>query len=234
MRFPLVPVLSAAVLSSCLGVARLGAQSAPGTSATHHADVLIGLRFGTPGIGLEIGKLLTNHISARVGAYYVKVTATKAQSDVTYNASLKLQAMSALVDLYPWSRGAFHFTAGITTNPMTVTGTGQPTGGTYDINGTTYTSAQVGTLTAVAKFPGTSPYVGIGFGTPSRSGGAVAFLFDLGAVIGQPTITLSATGAASDPTLMADMQAQVTKTQSDVRKYLKVYPVLAFGLAVRF
>ena len=234
MRFPLVPVLSAAVLSSCLGVARLGAQAAPGTSATHHADVSIGLRFGTPGLGLELGKLLTDHLSVRVGAYYVKVTATKAQSDVTYDASLKLHAVSALVDLYPWRRGGFHFTAGIATNPMTVTGTGQPTGGTYDINGTSYTSAQVGTLTAVAKFPGTNPYVGIGFGTPSRSGGAVEFLFDLGAVIGQPTITLSATGAANDPALLADMQAQVAQTQSDVRKYLKVYPVLAFGLALRF
>jgi hypothetical protein len=221
-------------LSSGLGAARLTAQQSLGAaSAPHYADVSVGLRFGTPGIGLELAKLLTSHVAVRVGANYFKITATKSQSDVTYNASLKLQGMSALLDLYPGRRGGFHFTAGITTNPLTVTGTGQPTGGTYTINGTSYTSAQVGTLTAVAKFPGANPYVGIGFGTPARNG-ALEFLFDLGAVIGQPTITLSATGAANNPTLLADVRAQVDQTQTDVRKYLKVYPVLAFGLAVRF
>jgi hypothetical protein len=207
----------------------LGAASAP-----HYADVSVGLRFGTPGVGLEVGKLLASHVSVRVGAYYFKITATKSQSDVTYNASLKLQGMSALVDLYPGRRGGFHFTGGIVTNPLKITGTGQPTGGTYIINDVSYTSAQVGTLTAVGQFPGVSPYVGLGFGTPARSGGALEFLFDLGAVIGKPTITLSATGAANNPTLLADVQAQVNKTRSDVQKYLKVYPVLAFGLAYRF
>jgi hypothetical protein len=234
MRLPLVPVLSAVTLSFGLGSAPLTAQPSSGAaSGAHHADLSLGVRFGTPGIGLELAKLLTSHVAVRVGAYYFKVNATKDQSDVTYNASLKLQGASALLDLYPGRRGGFHFTAGITTNPLTVTGTGQPTGGTYEINGTSYTSSQVGTLTAVAKFPGTNPYVGIGFGTPARNS-AVEFLFDLGAVIGQPTITLSATGAANDPTLLADVQAQVTQTQTDVRKYLKVYPVLAFGLAIRF
>jgi len=72
------------------------------------------------------------------------------------------------------------------------------------------------------------------FGTPASSGRAIKLLFDLGAVIGKPTISLTATGAASDPTLAADLQAQANKTQGDVDKYLKVYPVLAFGLAYRF
>ncbi len=58
------------------------------------------------------------------------------------------------------------------------------------------------------------------------------FLFDLGAVIGEPTISLSATGAATN--LAPYLQAQAKKTQDDVDKYLKVYPVLAFGLAYRF
>jgi hypothetical protein len=232
MRFRPCSLLGAVALSSGFGAVRLSAQQPSGT-APHYADVSVGLRFGTPGIGLEIGKLITSHVSVRVGANFLKVSATKDQSDVTYNASLKLQGMSALLDLYPGRRGGFHFTAGISTNPLTVTGTGQPTGGTYTINGVDYTSAQVGTLTAVAKFPGTNPYVGIGFGTPARNG-ALEFLFDLGAVIGQPTITLSATGAANNAALLADVQAQVDQTQTDVRKYLKVFPVIAFGLAYRF
>jgi hypothetical protein len=234
MRLSLLSNVAALVLSLALG-SRGEAQQPPRLSpAPHYADVSVALRFGTTGVGLELGKLLTSHVSVRVGANYFKLSATKQQSDVTYNATLKLQALSALLDVYPGRRGGFHATAGIVTNPVTITGTGRPTGGTYTINGVSYTSAQVGTLTAEGKFPGVSPYVGLGFGTPARSRRPLAFLFDLGAVIGQPTISISATGAAADPTLMSDVQAQVDKTQSDVRKYLKVYPVLAFGLAYRF
>jgi hypothetical protein len=236
MRFPRLPAVGALALSLALGSAPLAAQQFSGASAaSRYSDLLVGLRFGTPGIGLEVGKLLTGHVSVRVGGYYFKVNATRAQSDVTYSATLKLHAFTALLDLYPSSRGGFHLTAGIATNPLTITGTGQPTGGTYTFNGTTYTAAQVGTLTADGKFPGVSPYLGLGFGTPARRGGGFEFLFDLGAMIGKPTISMSATGpAASNPTFMADLQAQRDKTQSDVDKYLKVYPVLNFGLAYRF
>ena len=202
-------------------------------AGSHSADVSVGLRFGTTGLGLEVGKLLTNHLAVRVGANYFRISATKDQSDITYNAKLKMQALSALLDLFPGGRGGFHLTAGVVTNPVTITGTGQPTGNTYDINGISYTTAQVGTLIAEAKFPSASPYVGIGFGTPARNH-AFEFLFDLGAVIGQPTITMSATGAAANQALTGDIQSQVTKTQSDLRKYMKAWPVVSFGLAYRF
>lgn len=234
MRVRVLSVLGAVVLPVGLVTAPAAAQPASAAFARRHADVSVGFRVGTPGIGLELGKLITGHLAVRVGANYFKLRATKAQSDVIYDATLTLQGVSAMVDLYPGSRGGFHFTAGILTNPMTITGTGRPTGGTYTINGVTYTSAQVGTLTATGKFPGVGPYVGIGFGTPARRGGAGELLFDLGASIGNPAITLSATGAAADPAFAADLEAQRAQTQSDVDKYLKVYPVLSFGLAYRF
>jgi hypothetical protein len=235
MRFPLLPVLGALTLLSGPAAGGLAAQQRPGApAAPRHSDVSVAFRFGTPGFGLEVGKALTGHLSARLGLYYFKLNATRTESDVTYDASLKLHAVTALVDLYPGRRGAFHFTVGLATNPLTIDGTGKPTGGTFTINGIDYPSAEVGTLTARGKFPGVSPYVGLGFGTPARSGGALEFLFDLGATIGRPTITLGATGAAANAALAGDLQAQIAQTQSDVRKYLVVYPVLNFGLAYRF
>jgi len=230
MRTTVLHASGGLTLLLALTTAPLAAQPAP---TSHYADVSVGLRVGTTGFSLEVAKLLTSHLGVRVGANYLKVTATKDQSDITYDASLKMQAFSALVDLFPGRRGGFHLTAGIVTNPVTITGTAQPNGSTYTINGVDYTSAQVGTMVAEAKFPGASPYVGIGFGTPARNH-ALEILFDIGAVIGQPTITMSATGAAADAQLTGDLQAQVAQTQTDVRKYLKVWPVVSLGLAFRF
>ena len=232
MRHSVIFLVGALVLS-LTGAALLSAQQLSAVvPVASHSDVSVAFRFGTPGFGLEVGKLLTGHIAARVGGNYYKISKTKDQSNITYDASLKLHAVSALIDFYPAQRGSFHLTGGIVTNPLTITGTARPSSGTYTINDTSYSSSDVGILTAQGKFPGVSPYLGFGFGTPASSGGALKFLFDLGAVIGQPTISLTATGAASN--LAANLQAQAKRTQDDVDKYLKVYPVMAFGLAYRF
>lgn len=232
MRIPKLALLGATLLLGQLAPNHLAAQAPAGGG---HADASIAFRFGTLGLGAEVNKLLMNHVGVRVGANYFKFSKTKDQSNVTYDAKLKLQAFSALVDLYPGSRGSFHLTGGIMTDPAKVNATGKPTAsGTFDLNGNTYSTAQVGTLTAEVKYPSVVPYVGIGFGTPAKSGGALGFLFDIGATIGKATVALDATGAASNPTLAADLQAQETKTQHDVQKYAKIYPVIQFGIAYKF
>lgn len=220
-----------------LCAAALLVSAVPATLAAQggHSDFGIGLRISSLGFGVEVSKLLTGHIAARAGGNYASFSTTQTQSDIKYDATAKFKALSLLIDLFPSSRGSFHFTGGIMTNPVKVTATGKPTAtGDFDINGVTYTTAQVGTLTGEGKFPDVGPYAGIGFGTPARKGGAVSFLFDLGAYIGTARISLDATGAAANPTLAADLQAQEDKTQKDVNKYAKVYPVLSFGLMVKF
>jgi hypothetical protein len=219
------------------GLVLVLAGMAPAAMAQDHrgADAAVALRLSTLGLGIEAGKWLVPHVSARVGANFGSFSQDgKENSDISYNIKLKLKAVEALVDLSPSARGNFHFTVGLLTNPVKLTGEGVPTGGTFDINDHTYTSAQVGTLEAEAKFPGASPYFGIGFGTPARKGGRVKFLFDLGASIGKAKLLLTATGAANNSQLQADLQAQQQKTQDDLDKYAKLYPVLSFGLAFHF
>jgi hypothetical protein len=231
MRIPslLHPALAGLLL--CAPAAALSAQTR--TIAHHSADASIGVRFGTLGVGGEVAKLVTSHLGLRVGANFLNYSTSRTESDISFDAKLKMKGMSALVDLFPGSRGSFHLTGGIMTNPVEITATGVPSGtGTYEINGTTYTAAQVGTLTGSGKWPKTSPYAGFGFGTPAASKGGLKFVFDLGAVISKPTITLSASN--QDPTLQANVAAQQAKTQKDVEKYAKVYPVLSFGLVYRF
>ncbi len=235
MRFQLGSFLGTVVLLSGAAFGPLSGQqhaSMPATSG--QTDMSVAFRFGTLGLGLEVNRLFTNHIGARVGANYFSHTTSKDQTDISYDAKLKLQAVSALIDFYPGNRGSFHLSGGIMTDPLKVDGTGKPAAsGNFTINGNTYTSAEVGTLTAGVKFPGVGPYLGLGFGTPAGNGRGLKFIFDLGAVIGKPKVSLSSTGAAGNPALAADLQAQQVKTQDDVDK-LKLYPVLSFGLAYRF
>lgn len=224
-------VLPPLVLSA--GPLSLAGQPSSPTPPSHHSDVDIAFRFGTLGLGGEVGKLLTSHLSARVGANYFRISTSRSESDLSYDATVKLHAVSLLLDLYPGRRAGFHFTGGLVTNPFTASGTGQPSAsGTFDINNHTYSNAQVGTLIAGATFEKVGSYVGLGFGTPARHHPLV-FLFDLGVVLGKPHISLTATGAAQNAQLRSDLQAQADETQRDVRKYLKVYPLLSFGLGYR-
>jgi hypothetical protein len=221
-------VLALAVISG--PSRRLSAQEASGSH-----DLSIALRAGSPGIGLEVNKLLMSHLGARVGANYFSYSETRTQSDIKYDATLKLKGLSALLDFYPGARGSFHLTAGLFTNPVKVTGTGKPSStGEFKINGTSYNTAEVGTLDAEAKYPDVGPYFGLGFGTPANTHSGLKFLFDIGAVIGTAKVALTATGAASNPQLASDLKAQAAKTQDDLDKYAKLYPVLSFGLGYRF
>jgi hypothetical protein len=197
------------------------------------ADVSAGLRIGTLGVGLEAAKLLVPHVGVRANINFGSFSRERDQTDITYDFELKLKAFSALVDFFPGSRGSFHLTGGLTTNPMKVTLTGKPSSaGTYDINGNTYTSAQVGVLTGKGEFKSAAPYLGLGFGTPAKKG-RIEFLFDLGTVIGKPKVTLARTGGTPNAALDQDIQDQQVKTQKDLND-IKVYPVIEFGLAVRF
>jgi hypothetical protein len=208
----------------------LAAQAA----SASHADVAVVLRSTTLGFGLEIGKLVTDHFGFRVGGNYFKFSTSATKSDVSYDASLKLHSVTGLIDFFPKARGSFHLTGGVMTNPITVSGTGTPDAvGNFTLNGHTYSSTQVGVLSGEAKYPDAGPYVGLGFGTPARKG-PFAFFFDLGAMIGQPTVTLTASGAASGSQLATDLQAQADTTQHDIRKYAKVYPMIGMGVAFRF
>ena len=212
-----------------------GQQAPPTESAAHHADMSVALRVATTGFGIQLAKLLTGHVALRLGGSLFSFSTTTSQTDITYDFSLKLHTFTALVDLSPGQRGSFHVTGGLSTNPLTLTAIGQPPASdTFKINGNKYSSSQVGTLTLEGKFKSASPYLGFGFGTPANTGSGLKLLFDLGVIISKPTVTLTATGAATNSQLASDLAAQEARTQHDLRKFLRVYPVLSLGLGYRF
>jgi hypothetical protein len=234
-------IVSMLTLALLIGTTSLSAQATDksesglqrlAADAGNPADIAVDLVLGTLGIGLQISKLVTPHVGLRAGGGYFSLNKSVTQTDVNYDANLKLGAFSGLVDFFPGSRGVFHLTGGLLSNQTKVDATGVCTG-SMTLNTHSYTCAQVGTLTGSVKFPSASPYVGLGFGTPAR-GSRVHFVLNLGGAFGTPTLTLVAANSSSNPQLAADLQAQRDKTQKDVNKYAKVYPVIESGLGIRF
>ncbi len=205
----------------------------PGLPGPSHLDASLGVQAGTLGFGVQAGKLIFSHLGVRAAFNFFNYGVNNSVSDVSYSARLRFQNLPVMVDLFPWSRGSFHFTGGVVFDQNRITGTGQPDqSGNLSINHEEYSQAQVGTLSAAIRYPATAGYAGIGFGTPARNS-LMEFTVDLGAMISTPHVELNATGAGSNPQLQSDLQAQQASTQTDVNKYAKIFPVISMGLAVR-
>jgi hypothetical protein len=209
---------SAASTPSAPATAQTAAQTSaaqPGIPGPSHLDASVGIQAGTLGLGVQAGKLIFSHLGVRAGINLFNYGVNNAVSDVSYDARLRFQNIPVMLDLFPWSRGSFHFTGGVVFDQNRVTATGQPNeSGNLTINNNTYTQAQVG------------------FGTPARNS-LMEFTVDLGAMISTPHVDLSASQEGNNPQLQSDVQAQQASTQHDVNQYAKIYPVISMGLAVR-
>ena len=219
----------------------LACLAAPAVSSADTADFAVALRGGTPGIGLDLDLGLAPSLGVRVGFAGFNINHSLSTSDVDYDGRLKLRTVTGLLDWYVFE-GGFHLTAGVAGNGTKLDVVGQPSQGSYTINGTTYSSSQLGSLSGQLKFGNSvSPYVGLGWGNPASENGRVHFLFDVGAIYGgTPTVSLSAhCGPAAPPgsALCNEIQSNVaTEEQRLVSKadILRWYPVVSLGIAVRF
>ena len=234
----MIQIAKAAVAATALLLACLAVPSAASAASP---DFAVAVRAGTPGVGLDLDLGISPSFGMRVGFAGFNINHTVNTSDVDYDGRLKLRTITGLLDWYVF-QGGFHLTAGIAGNGTKLDVVGQPNQGSYTINGTTYTSSQLGSLNGELKFGNSvSPYVGLGWGNPAGENGRVHFLFDVGAIYGgTPSVSLTANcGPAAPPgsALCNEIQSNVaTEERKLVSKadILRWYPVVSLGIAVRF
>ena len=197
----------------------------------------VGLRAGTTGVGADLAFGLVPTLSARIGYSGLSYDTTVDQTDVKYDAKLSLSNLNLLLDFTPLPI-PFRITGGFIVNDNKADVTGQPTNGTYTINGITYPAAAVGSLSGSVKAGNrAAPYLGIGYGNVAGAG--VNFYFDLGVMFqGTPSASLSATcGSALPPAacsqLQRDVAAEQTKLQNEISGF-KYYPVANIGITIGF
>jgi hypothetical protein len=212
-----------------------------GVSQPTHAEVAVDAHASTLGLGAGVDFGLGDRWSARLGYSAFNYTDTIHASDLRYDGDLKLRNASALLDWYVL--GGFRLSVGALGSNTKVDVVAKPSGaGTYDIGGTQYTAAQVGSVSGRAKLGNSvAPYVGVGWGNPIDKDHRITFLFDVGVAYGgDPDVSLHATcGPAlqANPAACARLQADVANEEDQLRDevdYLKWYPVVSLGLAVRF
>jgi len=212
------------------------ALAAVGAGADEHRSAFA-VSVGSPGVGVTLGRSVNGHFGARITGNFFEFRDDFRETDVTYDAALKLRSLQALLDFHPFE-SAFRLSAGVVLNENRVEGTALPNAGSLTINGRGYASGDVGTLTARGDLGDrkVASYAGLGFGrTTGRS--RVFFMLDLGVIFqGTPHVSLSATGPlASDAGFQNDLAAEVMDVNRDLDEpYFRYYPVIAIGLGFRF
>jgi hypothetical protein len=203
------------------------------------SDVAMTAKIGSLGLGAELDLGLTDSLGARIGFNAFNYNYNTTSGSVNYDFKLKLQTISALADWYPF-QGSFRTSAGLIYNNNKVSLSGLPTGGTFTINGMTYSSTQVGSLQGDMSFNKVAPYIGIGWGNPAAKDKGWGMTSDIGVLFqGNPKTSLVATcgaaiaGTATCTQLQSDTAAQNTKLQNDLRNF-KWWPVVSVGISYQW
>lgn len=204
----------------------------PMTASADTGGLGVGVKAGSLGFGLELNYPVNSKLSLSAGINSYSGSETDTADGIDYDIDVNLQSVSLLAHVHPFS-GSFRITGGVMINNNELKLTAS-SAATYDIGGTTYTSAQVGKLGATVDFNKFAPYVGIGWGYSPDSG--VGFSLDAGVLLqGAPNVDLYSKGGtlSGTPGLQAELAAEEASAEDDLRKF-DTLPVISAGLNIRF
>ncbi|MDQ6955335.1 MAG: hypothetical protein Q9M20_07810 [Mariprofundaceae bacterium] len=195
-----------------------------GTTA-QAGDLGIAAKVGTLGFGVEATtNIVPLFINARLQGNGFNYNTTITDTNITYDAKLKLATVGLLADVYPFA-GKFRLTGGAYYNGNKLTMNARQLGSVV-IGGTTYVSPVVSTTVDFNNF---APYVGIGWGDAISSGSPIGFSFELGALyMGKPKTSIVAPGVSA-----TDIAAEKQKLD-DALKNMQFYPVASIGINFKF
>ena len=206
------------------------------------ADLAVGGRVGTLGLGVELTARLGTQVNLRVGAHAGSYDDRRVADDIEYDATAEVRAGTALLDWHPGG-GSFRLSGGAVFNGNEVEGESlPPASGFYEIGDVQVPAALLGRLEGRVEWDSVAPYAGLGFGNPLGGDGGWSFGLDLGVIFqGEPQVTLTPVFAPGSP-LDNPVGRALLRTQLDAEERnleeefadFDLYPVLAFGVSYRF
>jgi len=189
-------------------------------------------KIGTLGYGIDVSTPINDTYSARFNMNGFNYSDSQSQDGNTYKGDLELFTAGILIDAYPADNN-FRLTSGVYYNGNGFTGTVTPSATqTVEINGVTYTSADVGKVNVDVSFNKIAPYVGIGWGNDARDKGW-GFTFDLGVLYhGKGKADLTAEGV-NNPAVNQGLAQEEQNVNDDLADN-QFYPVIALGVNYTF
>ena len=183
---------------------------------------------GTMGVGVDAAISPAPGIGLRAGANIMPVEINGAFSDVDFTVNLQSPQMTAMIDLYPF--GGFRLSGGLRYSSSNIELSGD-VDQAIDLGGTSY---NLDSLVGTIMTPDIAPYVGIGFGNPTKRG--LGIFIDLGvAYQGAPELDLDAFGNATTlPGFATNLEEERLDIEDALSTYFRFYPVISLGLSIGF
>jgi hypothetical protein len=224
-----------AVVLACMATVVLAKPTWAG-SATD--DLAVGVNAGTLGAGLSVTKaLVPGRLNAELDLNAPLQPSYSFNSGGThYTGTLRLLGIGGLTNYFPWSN-LFHLSAGLFYDDNKVSTQARPSNGTYRLDGQSFTTQQLTSLSGSIAFSRIAPYVGLGLGNTTASAGwhlngNVGVLYQR-AQVDLTATTPYATGSAPYNALFAALDAQRRLVGTDAG-HLQWYPVVTLGIQYRF
>jgi hypothetical protein len=212
-------------------VITLGLLALPASVALGEGHA-VGLKVGAFGLGAEYTHELTERIAVRGALYGSELGFDAEESGIDYEADIVWDSLTAGLDFHPL-KSALRLSFGIMKNDNGLELLSRPTTN-QTIGDTTYTPAQIGTLTGSIRFDDTATVAGVGWDW-SRDASMFGMSLDIGVVDqGDPVVTLRGSGSLLGNSAfqqdISDEAAQLAGEASD----FDLVPFLSVGFQFRF
>lgn len=219
---------------SAVALAALLALAAPAVAS---AQLSVGARAGTLGLGGEVSFGLGRMLAVRGGIGFIPYTYDDDFEGVNYEVTAPERIWNVGVDVYPFG-GGLRLSAGILNRPsIDLEATGQQSA---TIGGRQYTG-NLNIQGSLSNEKETAPYAAIGFGRATGRG--LGFFVDLGAAfVGEGEISLTGTCTEAStgqpcPEFQQRLQQEEDEANAqldDFGSFVKIHPILQIGLRFGF
>lgn len=185
---------------------------------------------GLPGVMVGYAKPLSSTLTLRGDlASLPSIGRDSIEEGVSYAGTVKSDRGALMMDWY--FAGSLRLTGGLTFNRMRVDLRASGNGGTITIGDNSYTSSVNDRFGVSIRFPGTTPYLGLGYGRYGASGSS--FLFDIGGSIGRPSLSESHSGPNLGNVSQADLDKELSQLRDGIGR-VRFAPQVSLGMNLKF
>jgi hypothetical protein len=185
---------------------------------------------GLPGLLVGYAKPLSSSLTLRGDlASLPGISRDSIEEGVSYAGSIKSDRGAVFMDWH--FAGGMRMTGGLTFNHMRVDLRAGGNGSTAASSDSSYATSAYDRFDGAFRFPGTTPYLGLGYSRYDNGGSS--FLFDVGGSIGRPSLSETHSGPNLGNASQADLDRELAQLRDGVAR-VRFVPQVSLGMSLKF